>query len=140
MASIFKISEAASLALHSMGYISSKNGARVTARELAEKFGGSEAHVSKIMQRLERVDFIAGKRGPGGGFIMICDPTKVTLLDVYQAIEGKVERTTCFFGTKICNTCMLGDLIPEVEEKIIERLKSLFLSEVVESFIEKTTK
>jgi len=90
MSSIVKFSEAASIAVHGTILIAkSENFLNVT--KIADLLGGSRHHVAKIMQRLAKDGYIRSMRGPTGGFVMVKKPEKVTFLDLFESIEGKVK-------------------------------------------------
>ncbi len=90
MGSIVRFSEAASIAVHGTILIAkSENFLNVT--KIADLLGGSRHHVAKIMQRLAKDGYIRSMRGPTGGFVMVKKPEKVTFLDLYESIEGKVN-------------------------------------------------
>ncbi|MCP4900046.1 MAG: Rrf2 family transcriptional regulator, partial [bacterium] len=95
MPTMLRISEAASLGIHAMGLLAIHPDRSLSARTIAEKFSVSEAHLSKVLQRLTKVGLLASTRGPKGGFSLTRDPETVTLLEVFEAIEGPVEPTDC---------------------------------------------
>ncbi|MCF8044104.1 MAG: Rrf2 family transcriptional regulator, partial [Desulfarculaceae bacterium] len=74
MQQLLKISEAASLALHTMGLLASRPGEQVPTRELAARLKVSEAHLAKVMQRLGRAGLVRSQRGPKGGFALERNP------------------------------------------------------------------
>ena len=105
-----KISEAASMAMHAMGLLALEPGKPLSSRAIASCFHVSEAHLSKVMQRLVKVGLLSSVRGPKGGFSLAVDPQKVMLLEVFTAIEGPLETSSCLFGVPLCDgeTCILG--------------------------------
>lgn len=127
MASVLKISEAASLALHSMTYLAAhENGKPVSTKEISDNFGISEAHLSKVFQRLSRVGLVRTQRGPGGGVRLGKPAADVTLLDIFEAIEGPIEYNSCILGAKTCDyaSCILGQLANTVNHQVRDYLKS----------------
>ena len=94
MAKIFSMSEAASIAIHSMVLIA-RNKDGINAVKIAEQTGSSKNHISKVAQRLVKDDLLKSVRGPSGGFTLKKDPADITLLDIYQSIEGPLEITDC---------------------------------------------
>ena len=98
MKNIIQISEAASLALHGMGLLA-YNGRRMSIHEISDIIGASEAHLSKVFQRLVREDMVRSVRGPGGGFELTRLPENITLLEIYSAIEGTPSTDTCLLRT-----------------------------------------
>ena len=52
---MLKLTEAALLAMHTMVYLAGNPDRRVSTREIAAEFDASEAHLSKVLQRLARV-------------------------------------------------------------------------------------
>ena len=58
MASIVQISEAASLALHSMALLAASPDRPLTVKDITARTGVSEAHLSKVMQRLAKAGLV----------------------------------------------------------------------------------
>ena len=113
MSSILKISEAAALALHSMVFLAANPDKPVPTKEVASELHISEAHLSKVFQRLAKAGLVKSTRGPKGGFVLAKPREEVSLLDVYESIDGKFTPSTCLFDTPIYSgeNCILGGLL-----------------------------
>ncbi|HDH97612.1 MAG TPA: Rrf2 family transcriptional regulator [Deltaproteobacteria bacterium] len=125
MKKIIQISEATSLALHGMGILVSSDTGRITIKEMAEITQASEAHLSKVFQRLAKSGLVRSIRGPKGGFELAKSPEEITLLDIYKAIEGKITTDTCFLqsGTPCpFGTCIFGNLVEDLTQQFMEYL------------------
>jgi Rrf2 family protein len=103
MAKIVNLTEAASIGFHSMIIIAQqgKKG-QINVNHLAEKTGSSKFHISKVMQKLVKDGFLGSNRGPAGGFFLAKPPEKISLLDIYESIEGKLEVTRCPLNRPTC--------------------------------------
>ena len=136
MASILRISDAAALALHTMAYLAASHPTRVPNRAIASSLHASEAHLSKVLQRLVRSGFVASIRGPHGGFVLARDPGDVRLIDVYEAIEGPLDSRTCLFGDAVCHSdsCVMGDVLSELYGRVNTYLTTTTLSDLAVSF------
>ena len=127
-----KISEAASLAMHALGYLAKREDGPITSREIANRFEISEAHLAKVLQRLVKVELLRSVRGPRGGFILTRSPESVTLLEVFEAIEGRFEPSQCLLSSAICDgdNCILGSIVLEANNMLRARLEETTLVEV----------
>lgn len=132
MDNILKISEAASLAMHACTYLAAKNGEKVSTREIASALDASEHHLAKVMQRLTKAALVTPARGPKGGFVLARKPDTITLLEVYEAIEGDFMASNCLLGSKVCKgeKCILGDLLEMLNREVLDYLKGTRLSEI----------
>jgi len=132
MSGALRMSEATTLALHTMAYLAANPGDTASAREMAEAFRASEAHLAKVLQRLGKVGLVHSTRGPRGGFTLGRNPEGITLLDVYEAIEGPLAVTGCLFDPPICagTTCILGGLTLSVNRQVRDHLKNTRLSDL----------
>ena len=132
MSGVLKISEAASLALHSMAYLVTKRERPVPTRDIAARFHISEAHLSKVLQRLARAGLVKSTRGPRGGFVIGESDNDITLLDVYEAIEGPLISCNCLLDKPVCGgtECILGGILATVDNQIREYLAGTKLSEL----------
>jgi Rrf2 family protein len=129
IASMLRISEAAAIALHSAALLSDESGGPRSTRELARRLRVSEAHLSKVLQRMSRHGITRSQRGPRGGWLLAGDPQDVTLLQVYEAVEGPLETSSCLLdGPRCLGDCILGDLLTSINSQVREYLSSTRLS------------
>lgn len=109
MGKIVNLTEAASIGFHSMIIIAQQGrDGQINVNHLAERTGSSRFHISKMMQKLVKDGFLGSHRGPAGGFFLAKEPEDVTLLDIYETIEGKLEVTKCPINRPVCpfNACI----------------------------------
>lgn len=130
MTGLLKLSEAASIALHSMMYMARK-GETVQTKEMAAEMGFSTAHVSKVLQRLNHAGLLESTRGPKGGSKPSRAAEKIYLLEIYEAIEGPLRPAGCLLTKPLCDgqCCLLGGLIQELDHKVRRHLAETSLAE-----------
>ncbi len=63
-------------------------GQLVQVRVIGERQGIPTRYLEQIFQRLRKADLIIGKRGPGGGYTLSRPPSRITLREVVEAVEG----------------------------------------------------
>lgn len=135
--SAIQMSDATSLALHSMVYMVQAGGELVTVKEMADAMGFSHAHLSKVLQRLVKAGLLESVRGPSGGFRLARPADQVSMLEVYEAIEGPLNACTCFVGRDLAQCpfaqCILGDLPRKLTEDFRSFLESRRLSHFVDA-------
>lgn len=132
MSNAVKVSEACTLALHTMALLAQDPDRSRTTHEIAETFAVSEAHLSKVLQRLHKAGLVDAVRGPKGGFSLAASPKETTLLDVYETIEGPLNESTCLFRSPMCHgsDCIMGSLIARVNRDVRDYLSSTKLSDL----------
>jgi Rrf2 family protein len=129
---VFSLSEAASIAIHGMVLIArSEKGLNVL--KVAEMTGFSKNHIAKVLQRLVKNDMLKSVRGPAGGFTMRKAPGDITLLEIYEAIEGPLEITDCPLSNDVCNfdKCVMGNVV----NKMTLEFKKFLQSQTLKSYI-----
>jgi len=133
MTTILKISEAATIAIHSMVYLAKDAGRQITVKEISKRLEISENHLSKVLQRLVKVKLVASSKGPNGGFRLAKELSQINLLQVYEAIDGSFKNNNCLFRktTCVCEECIMGDLIKSTNQKIKEYFEDKKLSDFV---------
>jgi Rrf2 family protein len=126
MAGIFNISEAASLAMHAVTFLAARNGRPHTTKEIAEALEVSEAHLSKVLQRLGKARLVVSVRGPRGGFSIGPAGDDATLLDVYECIEGTLPEYDCLLGSHACSGrgCIFGGFPATVTRQLRDYLRN----------------
>jgi len=128
---MFKLSEAAAIALHSMTYITKQNDELVSLKPIAKKFKISEHHLSKVLQRLVKAGFLESTKGPKGGFKIAPGKADTTFLEIYEAIEGKLDHSCCLFKLNIldCPNCIMGDFLKKTSSDFYEFMKNRKISD-----------
>jgi len=135
MSSLVNISEAASLGLHTMALLVNHSERRLTNQEIADRLKASGNHLAKVMQRLVKVGLVSSIRGPQGGYLLKKPPRHVTLLEIYEAIDGPVQETACLSEHPICRgtSCILGQAVESIHRQFRDYLSKTTLAELAQS-------
>ncbi|MBE0640590.1 MAG: Rrf2 family transcriptional regulator [Bacteroidales bacterium] len=117
MARVINLSEAGSIAIHGMVLIGKSEG-MINVQAIAERTGSSRHHVAKVLQRLAKEGFLRSLRGPQGGFMLNKDPEHISLLDIYQVIEGPLDIVECPMEKHICpfDKCIMSNVAARMTE------------------------
>jgi Rrf2 family transcriptional regulator, iron-sulfur cluster assembly transcription factor len=90
--------------------------------------------LAKILQLLAKQRILSSSKGPHGGFALLKDPRKITLLDIVNTIDGNEIFTNCIIHNGSCK-CLEIDKKPctlhEDYAKIRMDIHNLFRSKTV---------
>jgi Rrf2 family protein len=125
------ISEASSIAIHSLALLAGSEGS-VNVNQLAGTTGFSKNHISKVMQTLVKHGYLSSGRGPMGGFEIRRDADKISLLEIVELIEGRREGHYCGISEDKCpfESCVFGELPVEFDKKFREFYSNRMISEL----------
>lgn len=121
-------------AFRALVFLASNPGAVVSASEIAAKGDVPFNFLQKILQKLVSKGLVKSHRGVQGGFSLAKDPSQVTLLEVIEAIQGKLAVNRCFFGKDSCpraHKCRLKSRWLDIENKIIDVIQTYTLEDLV---------
>lgn len=132
MANIVHLSEAASIGLHALIIIAKGEG-MINVQQIADLTGSSRHHVAKVMQRLTKEKMVVSSRGPNGGFILNKKPSEISLLEIFEAIEGKMDIPTCPADHQICpfEKCLLDN----VTQRMTLQFKEYIQHQTIEDYL-----
>lgn len=132
MAQLISLSEASAIGLHGMVYIATSN-EKVNVGQISEFIGSSRHHVAKVLQRLVKEGFISSNRGPSGGFKLKMAAEEISLLNIYEAIEGTIDTHICLGNKVTCpfKKCIFGDLSHKMTLEFRSYMKSHSLAEYI---------
>ena len=135
MKKILSISDASALAMHTMGLLSCSPSESFTTKKLASLLHASEHHLSKVLQRLAKAGWIKSVRGPSGGFRISPGWERISLLQIYELMEGPFKPDECLLGRTVCvgRSCILGHLLKNVNSQIRQALLRTRLSDMIDS-------
>ncbi|HOC93235.1 MAG TPA: Rrf2 family transcriptional regulator [bacterium] len=133
MSNMLKLSDAAAMGFHAMAIMGTnyKKGP-VTTKEISEMLDVSEAHMSKVIQRLAKSGLVISTRGPKGGSELAKPPAKIRLIDVYEAVEGPFRISDCLLHKKTmkCKECAFQGLAHEVNKLAMDYLNQTTVDKV----------
>ncbi len=109
MSKLFNISEASNIAVHSLALIAGSS-EPLNATQLADMLKLSRNHIAKVLQILTRQRVVTSRRGPSGGFNLLVDPHELSLFEIYEMIDGRIEAEHCRRNDGICpfKECVFG--------------------------------
>ncbi len=133
MAHLLEMSEATALGLHAMVQIARSENL-VSAEVLSRDLNASQAHLSKVLKMLSDAGFLISKRGPNGGYKLAQAASDISLLGIYEALQGTMRLDGCLFDKPICDRvhCFLGELVEQVRGTVFEYLSRTTLAEASE--------
>ncbi len=125
MPALLKISDAASIAIHTLDYMIQENKPIYIASNLSKELCVSYNHLSKILQLLAKHGYLKTTRGPSGGYSLTEKGRQATIKEIVNLVDGEIEKNTCLMENKICKreNCVLQKFMSKVIEdfeKIIE--------------------
>ena len=131
MSRLLNISEASSIAIHSLVLISNSN-KTLNAKIISEKLGFSMNHTAKILQLLARHNYLDSSRGPKGGFKLKVKPKDISLLEIYELVEGQLTSDICIHGVEECpfNECVYGEFGAKLTREFKEYFKERKISHI----------
>ncbi len=132
MAVLFKLSNAVAIGLHAAMFLATDEGQSATASQIARTFSISAAHLVKVLQTLSRAGLIEATRGRGGGYRLSRPARKIRLLELVEAIEGKLEVHECLLRHPMCHNrkCILGPLVRNINSQTLDYLKKHTVAEL----------
>ena len=106
-------------------YLAQRYGSTVMVNEIAHEKEIPKSFLAKILQTLAKAGIVKSLRGMRGGFVLARKPSDISLLDVVEAMEGKVSMNVCAVDKKMCgfsSTCTVHPVWIDIRKGIEERL------------------
>ena len=105
----------------------------LTIDEICAKRGLQKEYLTKIFRQLANAHIVVPMRGKNGGYTLARDPSRITLLDVVQAVEGPLAVNLCQQDPPRCNqtSCVLHGVWADIQQTMVSRLSSVTLADCV---------
>ena len=131
-----RMSEQVGMALHAMAFLAGKEDQWRSVRRMAEALRVSELHLAKVMKLLRKERLVDSVMGPRGGYGLARESARISLLDIYEAVEGKFASCDCLLENSVCagKKCILGDYLERSSHQFREYLARTKLSELKDLF------
>jgi Rrf2 family iron-sulfur cluster assembly transcriptional regulator len=87
----------------------------------------------KLMQKLNNAKLVTSCMGPKGGFVLGAEPSKINLLEVFEAIQGPISINRCVLDKKVCSRskiCAVREKLADIQENMTKGLAAITLDEL----------
>jgi len=94
--------------------------------EISEEYKIPRSFLAKILQKLVRGKIVRSYRGVKGGFSLARQAKDISVLDVLEAIEGKIALNICLADKKSCEFnrhCPIHSVWAAAQAKVVDVLK-----------------
>lgn len=108
-------------------------GQRTNVKEVAAQCNIPRRFLAIIVNRLARSGLIRSTKGMGGGISLGRHSSQITLRDVVEAIEGRLDLVDCQGGYEGCNMsriCCIKPVWKKTKNAMLEVLDSVSIEEI----------
>lgn len=121
-------------ALRLLIYAALKPDGLITISEVADAYGISRNHLTKVVHQLGLAGYLDTVRGKGGGLRLARSPESVRIGDVVRHTEPDMALTPCFKPTEapcaIFPACLLKGALQEARESFLHALDGYTLADL----------
>jgi len=110
------------------------NKGNVLLKNVAESEDISEKYLSQIVIPLRRAGLLTGSRGMHGGYMLAKRPSKITIREIFEALEGDSFIIDCALNPNVCKRsvkCASIELWNLLSKKISEFLNEITLEDLL---------
>jgi Rrf2 family protein len=87
-----KLSRTSIYALHAVEYLAARGqDAKVASHHIAQARGIPERFLLKVLKPLVSARVLQSVKGPNGGYRLAKPPSKITMLEVVEAVDGPIR-------------------------------------------------
>ncbi len=105
----------------------------ILLKDIAKRQEISEGYLEQIVPSLKTAGLINSTRGAHGGYVLAEEPSRISLEDVVEALEGSLSLVECVKTPEVCSRtdfCVTRELWEEMSNKMKGTLKSKTLEDL----------
>jgi Rrf2 family protein len=127
-----KTSRTSAYAIHAVIYVAQHGEEKpVAGHEAAADLGIPEGFLLRLLVMLSRARLLHSLKGPHGGYRLARPATKITLLDVMEAVEGPLHGRSPQIAANDGLNRKLSDIVEEATQAERKLLSNIKLSDLV---------
>lgn len=130
------LSQTTGYAIKALGCLTAPGGEWRFVADVARCADVPRPYLAKIVNLLARQGLVTARRGYGGGIALARPATRITLLEVVEAIEGKEWLGPCLLAIEECaqgHDCPTHDFWERTRSEIRAKLETTTLAQVVQA-------
>jgi len=109
-------------------------GGPIALADIAQRQGISLSYLEQLFSRLRKRSLVSSVRGPGGGYNLGRNASKIHIAEVIAAVDENVDTTRCG-GAHNCQNegpCLTHDLWQDLSSRIYEYLDRISLQDLMD--------
>lgn len=129
-----RLSVQTDFALRVLIYLGVNTENRVRVQDIADAYGISHHHLTKIVQQLQRSGYLRTHRGKGGGIELAQPVSGINIGRVVREFESSMHLVECFSPGNQCiitSVCKLKHVFADAYEAFIKTLEDHQLSDLL---------
>ncbi len=131
---MFKIHKKIKYALTALKYIKSKPRKLLsTAKEICDKFDIPFDPTSRVLQIMAQQGILEAEQGARGGYRLMGDNSKLTLLELNNMLVGPLAVTDCM-AEETCDrhgSCVLKGAMNKLNNRVLKVFEDIKVSEMI---------
>lgn len=113
------------------------SGKPTRVEEIAERQGLPENYLRRLLIELKRGGLVVSQKGPSGGYLLARSPSRISMADVVEIIEGDYNPVECLddrAGAPCSrdNPCAMRDVWRQVRDSTNQILRGATLQSLAE--------
>lgn len=129
-----RLTQYTDFALRTLIYLGANGDRKSTIRDIADAYGISKNHLTKVVQHLNRLGFIQTTRGRGGGLALARSSSDINIGDVTRRMEPSNTLVECFDENGQCviqDCCKLSGALREAHGAFMAALDRYTLADLL---------
>ncbi len=111
----------------------------VQAGEIAKRQDISVKYLEQLIIPLKAANFIKSVRGPKGGHLLAQSPDDITIGQIVEVLEGRIDLSGCVEDADVCERsadCLTRGIWESATKVMYDKLNSITLSDVINNNVE----
>lgn len=113
-----------SVALHIMAGLAFYRDRRITSRDLASTVGATPSSVREVISKLSKRGLVKATEGKNGSCMLGRSPERITLLDIYKAVEPPAVFAIHSYPVK--QGCVVSSNIKRCSKDVLDKSQRSF--------------
>jgi Rrf2 family iron-sulfur cluster assembly transcriptional regulator len=110
-------------------------GKPVSLYEVSARQNIAHNYLEQIFLKMKKLGVVKATRGPGGGYVLAEEPSKISISKIIDAVEEEIKITRCANKSEGCvvrnSKCITHDLWHGLGENIRSYLSKISVEDVI---------
>ncbi len=122
--------------------LKSENNERIGLKKISEELNIPSPFLGKILQNLAKHKILLSSKGPHGGFSLATSAKDISIMDIFEIIDGKDYFEKCLIGVQSCTNDPVNTPCPlhAKYSSIRDEIASLFTNTSIYDLVDDMSK